>query len=160
MIKIVILDQSKPISLYLKIKKSKIQKFINYTFIIHKNGNNTGIQPILKLNYTSFMFNTIFCKMRWRVKKLSTDHWGGPGGNGGAVLISSWKCNFSIYLDIQVYYLDIQVITTLLCLILFIMCCFLLFIQFSMLQPLFWKVTCSSTQKPKAPRILDLQGWD
>ena len=35
----------------------------------------------------------------------------------GSVLISSWKCNFSIYLDIQVYYLDIQAITTLLCLL-------------------------------------------
>ena len=45
-------------------------------------------------------------------------HWGGSGGNGGPVLISSWKCNFSIYLDIQVYYLDIQAIKILLCLIL------------------------------------------
>ena len=46
-------------------------------------------------------------------------HWGvGVGGNGEPVRISSWKCNFSIYLDIQVYYLDIQAITTLLCLIL------------------------------------------
>ena len=39
-------------------------------------------------------------------------------GNGGTVLIMSWKCNFSIYLDIQVYYLNIQAITTLLCLLL------------------------------------------
>ena len=54
--------------------------------------------------------------MRWRVKELSTG--GGPGGNGGPILISSWKCNFSIYFDIQVYYLDIQAITTLLCLLL------------------------------------------
>ena len=46
-------------------------------------------------------------------------HWGGPGGN---VQISSWKCNFNIYLDIQE-------ITTLLCLYWFFMCCFLLFIQ-------------------------------
>ena len=45
-------------------------------------------------------------------------HRGEPGGNGRPVLISSWKCNFGIYLDIQVYYLDIQTITTLLCLIL------------------------------------------
>ena len=49
-------------------------------------------------------------------------HWGGPGGNGGPVLISSWRCSFSIYLDIQVYYLDIQAITTVLCLILVRMC--------------------------------------
>ena len=49
MIKIIILDQSKPILLQLnKIKKSKNPKFVNCTFIIHKNGNNTSIQPILK----------------------------------------------------------------------------------------------------------------
>ena len=47
-------------------------------------------------------------------------NWGGPGGNGGPILISSWKCNFRIYLDIQVYYLDIHAITALLCLILFL----------------------------------------
>ena len=39
-------------------------------------------------------------------------------GNGGTVLISSWKCNYSIYLDIQVYYMDIQTILTLVCLLL------------------------------------------
>ena len=44
--------------------------------------------------------------VRSRAKKLSTG--GGCWGNGGTVLISSWKCNFSIYLDIQA-------ITTLLC---------------------------------------------
>ena len=31
---------------------------------------------------------------------------------GGTVLISSSKCDFSIYLDAQVYYLDIQAIST------------------------------------------------
>ena len=36
MIKIVIWDQSKPISL---IFEKKNQKFVNFTFIIHKNGN-------------------------------------------------------------------------------------------------------------------------
>ena len=37
----VILDQSKPISLYLKIKNRKFKnlKFVNCTFIIHENGN-------------------------------------------------------------------------------------------------------------------------
>ena len=75
MTKIVILDQSKPISLYLKIKKSKIQKFVNCTFIIHKKGNKTSIQPILKLNSTFFMFNNIFCEMKG--KKLSSgEEWG------------------------------------------------------------------------------------
>ena len=60
MIKIVILDQSKPISLYLKIKKNKNLKFINYRFIIHKNGNKTSIQPILKSNSTSFISMIFF----------------------------------------------------------------------------------------------------
>ena len=87
MIKIVILDQSKPISLILKNKKFKNQKFVDYTFIIHKNGNKTSIQSILKSNYTSFMFNNIFCEMKG--KKVI--HWGEPGGNRDTVLISSWK---------------------------------------------------------------------
>ena len=56
------------------------------------------------------MFNNIICDMKG--KKVI--QWGA----GGPVLISSWKCNFSNYLDIQVYYLDIQAITTLLCSIL------------------------------------------
>ena len=60
MTKMLILDQSKPISLYLKKKKKKKNpKFVNYTFIIHKNGNKTGMQSILKSNSTSFMFNNI-----------------------------------------------------------------------------------------------------
>ena len=105
MIKI-IFDQSKPISLYLKIKKLKIEKseiskIACLLFI--KNGNKTSIQPILKLNSTSFMFNNIFYEMH--IKKVV--HW----GNGGTILISSWNCNFSIYLDIQA-------ISTLLCLLL------------------------------------------
>ena len=59
------------------------------------------------------MFNSIVCEMN--IKKVI--HWGG-GGNVGTVLISSWKCYYSIYLDIQVIYLDIQAIFTLLCLLL------------------------------------------
>ena len=46
----VILDQSKPISLILKKNKNrnfKNTKFVNFTFIIHKNGNKTSMQPIL-----------------------------------------------------------------------------------------------------------------
>ena len=60
--------------------------------------------------------------MSWILKKLSTK--GGAWGNEGTILISSWKCDFSIYLDIQIYhldiqvcYLDIQAISTLLCLL-------------------------------------------
>ena len=60
----VILNQSKPISLYLKIKKFKNPKYVNCAFIIQKNGNKTSIQPILKSNSTSFKFNNIFCEMK------------------------------------------------------------------------------------------------
>ena len=35
-------------------------------------------------------------------------HWG-AWGNGGTIQIASWKCNFGIYLDVQLYYLDIHV---------------------------------------------------
>ena len=69
-------------------------------FIIHKNGNKTNIQPILKSNSTSFMFDNIFCAMKGK-KVIHL-------GDGGTVLNSSWKCNFIIYLDIQEYYLDIM----------------------------------------------------
>ena len=96
--------------------------------------------------------------MRWRVKKLSTGR--GGWGNGGAVQIASWKCNFSIHLDIQVYYLDIKAITTLLGLLLFFMRCFLLFIHISTLQPLSWKVTFSGTQKSLQPTDFNLQASD
>ena len=50
----IIWDQSKPISLYLKIKKLKNSKFVNCTFIIHKKGN----------------------------KGKKVIHWGGLGGMG------------------------------------------------------------------------------
>ena len=89
--KIVILDQSKPISLYLKIKKLKNPKFINCMFIICKNGNKTIIlQPILKSNATSFIFNNIFCEIK--SKMLSTGGGRGRGwSNVGTLLISSWE---------------------------------------------------------------------
>ena len=69
-------------------------------FNIHKNGNN-------KYTTHSTIEFYIFL-VRWRVKKLSSG-----GGAGGTILIMSWKSNFTIYLDIQVYSLDIQAITTL-----------------------------------------------
>ena len=72
MIKMVILDQSKPILLYLE---KKNQKFVNCTFIIHKNGNKTCIQPILKSNSTSFMFNNIYCEMNIK-KVIQWGEWG------------------------------------------------------------------------------------
>ena len=73
------------------------------------------------------MFNNIFREMKG--KKVI--HWGGPGGNGGPVLISSWRCNLSIYFYIQVYCLDIQPITTLVCLLLFL--CVVSFYSFTFL---------------------------
>ena len=49
-------------------------------------------------------------------KKISI---GGGLEEWGTMAISSWKCNYSIYLDVQVYYIDIQAISTLmLCLLL------------------------------------------
>ena len=46
-------------------------------FIIHKNGNKTTTQPIIKSKSTSFMINNFFCEMKG--KKLI--HFGDPGGN-------------------------------------------------------------------------------
>ena len=66
------------------------------------------MQSILKSKSASFMFNKNFCEMGKKVI-----HWA-----GGAVQLAFWKCNFSFYLDIQVYYLDIKAITTLLGLLL------------------------------------------
>ena len=42
----------------------------------------------------------------------------GAGRMGEPSKFLSWKCNYSIYLDIQVYYMDTQAISTLLCLLL------------------------------------------
>ena len=110
---------------------------------------------MLKSNSTSFMFNNIFCE----VKGKKVIHWGGQG-NWGTVLITSWKCNFSIYLHIQVYYLDIQAITTLLCLLL------VLYVLFPSIHPFFYLTTAllnsdiSSTQKPPPPTVFNLQASD
>ena len=76
MTKKVILDQSKPI---FENKKFKNKKLVNCTSIIDKNRNKTCIQPILKSNYTSFLFNNIFGEMN--IKKVID--WGvwGKWGN-------------------------------------------------------------------------------
>ena len=52
------------------------------------------------------------------MKSKKVIYWGGAWGNGGTIQIASWKCNFGVYLDNQVYYLDIQAITALFCLLL------------------------------------------
>ena len=59
-------------------------------FIVHKNENKTSIQPILKTNFTYFMFNKFFCEMKGNYivdgEALLLIHW---GGNGGMVQIAS-----------------------------------------------------------------------
>ena len=45
------------------------------------------------------MFNNILCEMN--IKKLSTGGWATM--NVGTLLISSYKCNYTIYFDNQVY---------------------------------------------------------
>ena len=60
----------------------------------------------------------MFNKKKFEMKGKKVIYSGGAWGNGGTIQIASWKCNFSIYLDIQVYYLDIQAIATLLFLLL------------------------------------------
>ena len=66
MIKIVILEQKKRI--WPILKNQKIKKFVNCTFIIHKNGNKKCIQLILKSNSPSFIFNNIVCEVN--IKKV------------------------------------------------------------------------------------------
>ena len=146
MIKIVILYQSKPISLILKVKLSKIQKIRNL-YIARLLFINTEIRQVYNpfYNWILHLLCSIIFFVTWRVKNLST--W----GPGGTIQILSWKCNFSIYLDTQVYYLDIQAITTLLCLLLVLMCWLLLFIHFSMLEPLSWKVTFPALKTQSSP---------
>ena len=105
MTKIVILDQSKPMSLYLKIKKFKNQKFVNCTFIIHKNRKKISVQPILKLNSTYFMFNNIFCEM----KGNEAHPLGGPGGMrepsylrlGSAISVFTWISKYITWIPKQ-----------------------------------------------------------
>ena len=74
-------------------------------FIIYTNGNKTSIQPIIKSNSTSFMFNNIFSEMN--IKKVI--HWGGLG---------KWRNlpNFLFEVEFQVY-TNIQAISTLVCLL-------------------------------------------
>ena len=57
-----------------KNKNFKNPKSVHSTFIIHKNGTKTSIQPILKSNSTSFIFNNIFCEMN--IKVIHSGAWG------------------------------------------------------------------------------------
>ena len=96
--------------------------------------------------------------MGWRVKKLSIG--GGSKGNGRTILISSWKCNFSIYLDIQVYYLDIQAITTLLAFYWLFMCGFLLFLLIFYLTTTLLESDIFRHSNPTPPTVFNLQALD
>ena len=158
----VILDQSKRIQLYLKIKIFKNPKFANCTFIIHRNRNKTSIQPILKSKSTSFMFNKKNCEIGEKVI-----HQGGASGNGGTVQIASWKCNFSIYLDIQVYYLYIQAyylyiqaITTLLGLLLLLYVLLPSVYSFFYLTTTLMKSDIFRHSKSSQPTVFNLQALD
>ena len=71
------------------------------------------------------------------------------------ILISSWKCNYSIYLDIQVHYLDIQAISTLLCLLLVLDVQLLIFIEYMLYKTallksdVFWHAKAYSSSPPE-----------
>ena len=144
MIKIVILDESKPISVYLKIQKLKTPKFVNCMFIIHKNCNKTSIQPILKLNSTSFMFKHIFCEMN--IKKVI--HWGGLGKWGNLL-------NFLFEMEFQVY-TNIQAISTPVCHLFddnrLVICNYSIFIILAIKTRLL-KITFPVTSKPTPPQF-------
>ena len=83
-----------------------------------------------------------------------------PGGNGGTVLISSWNCNYSIYLDIQVYYLDIRTITSLFLPSIGSLCIGSFYSFIFYLTTTFLNVTFSGTQKPIPPTVFNLQASD
>ena len=80
-------------------------------------------------------------------------------GNGETVQIASWTCNFSIYLDIQVYLFDIQAITTLLCLLLVLYVFVPSFYVFIFL-PTSWKLTFSGIQNLLQPTVFNQQASD
>ena len=88
----------------------KIQRKLNLGKVSKTSWLTLTIQPILKLNSTSLC--PIKKIVRWRVKSYPLG-----GGLGELSKFASWKCNFSIYLNIQIYYMDIQAITILLCLL-------------------------------------------
>ena len=82
----------------------------------------------------------------------------------GTVQIASWKCNFGIYLDIQVYYLDIQLyyldiqaITTLLCLLLVLFLLVHSIYSFFYLTTALLKSDISGTQQATRPTVFNLQ---
>ena len=63
-------------------------------FIIHKNGNKTSIQPILKSNSTSFMFKNIF----WEMNIKKSYPLGGEGNGKIGKRISTVRLHKSNFL--------------------------------------------------------------
>ena len=137
-----------------KIKNSEIQNwFISYLLFIKTE--------IRQVNDPFYLILHILCSIiffvRW-LKKLST----GKGiGKWGTILISSWKCNYQYLLDIQVYYLDIQAISLLVCILLndnlFFMCNYTFFYNTCLYKPLSWKLTFPVTSKPTPLTVFNLQ---
>ena len=72
-------------------------------FIIHKNGNKTSMQPILKLNSSSFLFNKKFCEING--KKVV--HWGGGMREpsklllGNVILVFTWISKYIPWISKQ-----------------------------------------------------------
>ena len=72
-------------------------------FIIHKNGNKTSIQHILKLNSTSFMFNKKLCEMKGK----QVIHGGGGMGEpsklllGSVILVFTWISKYITWISKQ-----------------------------------------------------------
>ena len=100
----VILDQSKPISLYLKIKKLKIEKskICKLHIYYSKNRNKTSIQCILKSNSISFMFNNIFCEMKGK-KVMHFGPWEKPSKLvlGSVISVFTWISKYITWISKQ-----------------------------------------------------------
>ena len=157
MLKMVILDQSKPISLYLKIKnrKFKNQKFVNCTFIIHKNGNNTSIQPILNSNSTSCIFNNIFCEIKGKkdIYWEGGGSWGELGNRPNYVL----EVKFQYLLGYPSILLGYSNNNHTLCLLLVIYVLVPYIHSFFYLTTALLKSDISSTQMASPPTVFNLQ---
>ena len=75
-------------------------------FIIHKNGKNTSILPILISNSTSFMFHNIFSEMN--IKKVVS-----------SPILKKWGDLPHFLLEVELLvFTNIQAISTLVCLLL------------------------------------------
>ena len=142
-------------------KTNRYEKQIDYNPKLYHSHRNTYLQqwprfitpkpnPLRRTWHSAqsigiAMFNNIFSEMN--IKNVI--HWGGDArGNGGTILISSCKCNYSIYLDIQVYYLQYPLFYAFNW---FLMCNYTCFYNTCLYRPLPWKVMFLVTSKPTSP---------